>query len=33
MPLPVSARISHSSATIWVQLPLAETSWPAKKRR
>ncbi len=32
-PLPVSARISHSSATIWVQFPLAETSWPAKKRR
>jgi hypothetical protein len=32
-PLPVSARISHTSATIWVQFPLVETSWPAKKRR
>ena len=29
-PLPVSARISHISATIWVQLPLTEISWPAK---
>jgi hypothetical protein len=29
-PLPVSWRISHISATICIQLPLSETSWPAK---
>ncbi len=30
IPLPVSSRISHISATICIQLPLSETIWPAK---
>ena len=29
-PLLVSSRISHISATVCIQLPLSETSWPAK---
>jgi hypothetical protein len=29
-PLPVSDRISHISATICIQLPVRETSWPVK---
>ena len=29
-PLPVSARISQISATVCIQLPDSETSWPAK---
>jgi hypothetical protein len=29
-PLPVSVRISQISATTCIQLPLSETSWPAK---
>ena len=29
-PLPVRERISHISATICIQLPDSETSWPAK---
>jgi hypothetical protein len=32
-PLPVSDRITHSSATVCIQLPEIETSWPMKKRR
>jgi hypothetical protein len=33
VPLPVSFKISQTSATIWIQLPLIETTWPAKYRR
>ncbi len=29
-PLPVRVRISHVSATIWIQLPLSDTIWPTK---
>jgi hypothetical protein len=29
-PLPVSCTISHISATICIQLPEIETTWPAK---
>ena len=29
-PLPVSCTISHISATICIQLPETETTWPAK---
>jgi hypothetical protein len=32
-PLPVSDRTTHSSATVCIQLPEIETSWPTKKRR
>ena len=29
-PLPVSCTISHISATVCIQLPETETTWPAK---
>ena len=29
-PLPVSCTTSHISATICIQLPVIETTWPAK---
>ena len=32
-PEPVSCTISHISATICIQLPVIETTWPAKYRR
>jgi hypothetical protein len=32
-PLPVSFRTSHVSATICIQLPLTEMTWPVKNRR
>ena len=31
--LPVRVSTSHISATICIQLPLIETSWPANQRR
>jgi hypothetical protein len=30
VPLPVRRRISHTSATVCIQLPLSETTCPAK---
>ena len=32
-PLPVSCTISHISATVCIQLPVMETTWPVKYRR
>jgi len=29
-PSPVSSTMSHIAATFWIQLPLVETTWPAK---
>jgi hypothetical protein len=33
VPLPVSFRISQTSATICIQFPLTEMTWPMKYRR
>jgi hypothetical protein len=32
-PLPVRVRISQISATVCIQFPESETSWPVKNRR